>query len=167
MAAIEKHDIKTRLRKLRDRLAFEAPRARVRPATPPVLVERLNGALETVSSVCLLTTESGALEEIREDALVEGHLVLHEWERWLEQQSKGTGARARPGSEQRRHPRYDTNVSVRLQRHAVRGSGGSLSVATETIERPARNVSLDGIFVLAPPSISTTWPSAACCTCRW
>jgi hypothetical protein len=151
--AIENQDIKTRLRKLRDRLAFEAPRARVRPATPPELVERLNGALETVTSVCLLTAESGALEEIREDAIVEGHLVLHEWERWLELQSKGASNKPRPANEQqRRAPRYETNVSVKLQRHAVRGQGGTLAVATDTISRPARNVSLDGIFVLTTPA---------------
>jgi hypothetical protein len=151
MAAIENQDIKTRLRKLRDKLAFEAPRARVRSGTPPDLVERLNGALETVSSVCLLSAESGALEEIREDAIVEGHLVLHEWERWLEQQSKGA---VKPrANEQRRHPRVETNVSVKLQRHhTVRGTGNSLSVATDTITKPARNVSLDGIFVLATPA---------------
>jgi hypothetical protein len=150
MAASENQDVKTRLKKLRDRLAFEAPRARVRPATPPDLVERLNGALETVTSVCLLPAESGAIAEIQEDALVEGHLVLHEWERCLEMQTKGQ--QKRPGSEQRRVPRYETSVSVKLQRHAVRGKGGSLTVETDTISKPARNVSLDGIYVVAAPA---------------
>jgi hypothetical protein len=148
--ATEPQDIKTRLKKLRDKLAFEAPRARVRPATPPELVERLNGALETVTSVCLLPPGSGAIEEIQEDALVEGHLVLHEWERCLEMQTKPPPKRS--GSEQRRVPRYETNVSVKLQRHAIRGNGPSLSVATDTISKPARNVSLDGIYVLATPA---------------
>jgi hypothetical protein len=143
-------DIKTRLRKMRDKLAFEVPRARVRPATPPELVERLNAALETVTNVCLLTAASGTVEEIQEDALVEAHLVLHEWERCLELQNKPP--QKSRGTEQRRHPRLETNVSVKLQRHAVRGHGGTLSVETDTITKPARNVSLDGIYVLAAPA---------------
>jgi hypothetical protein len=150
-------ETKKKLRSLRDKLAIEAPRAKARPTTPPELLERLSGALEQVGAAYLLATSppqshsATLVEEMTEDAIVEAHLALHDWERLLAQQAEGQAARAKPrvGSflEQRQHVRQDTNVSVRLLRHAMTETGTGVALQTETTNRPARNVSLGGIFV--------------------
>jgi hypothetical protein len=161
MAAPAVDDLATRLRKLRDRLAAEEPRARARPSTPAELRRRLAATLELVSRVYLLDprqTPAETLEEVREDAVVEGHLVLHDWERFLAQEeAQQQKARSRvhtptplpPALTDRRvHHRHETNVAVRLLRYDVRQDGsGGLTLDTETSSRPARNVSLGGIFV--------------------
>src|SRR3954464_9612206 len=89
MTAID--ETKTQLRELRDRLSFELPRARVRPNTPTELVQRLQAALDTVKGAYAMHEASTAaaaeaVEEARQEAIVEGHLVLHDWERWTEAQ---------------------------------------------------------------------------------
>jgi hypothetical protein len=157
MAHVDPDDPRAKLRKLRDRLAVEAPRARAALSTPPEIAERLQSALDLVSSVYLLSTgataaTSAQLDEVYEDALVEAHLVLHDWERWLEQQRQKPASRTPPASPTRRqHERYDTNVSVRLLRHSVHADGtGGATLNSEATSRPARNVSLGGIFVAVP-----------------
>ena len=84
-------ETKTKLRELRNRLAFEPPRARMRPNTPKELAERLQAALDAVNGACAMpvaSTESAAeaIEEARQEAIVDAHLVLHDWERWAETQ---------------------------------------------------------------------------------
>jgi hypothetical protein len=136
---------KSELKKLRDRLAIEAPRARTRSGVPADLARRLQAALELVGAVYLLPP-SEALEEVGEDAVVEAHLVLHDWELCVEKEGersrKQTGPHA-SRSERRVHARQDINVSVEVVRHAV--SGGSSERAI--VVRPARNVSRGGIMV--------------------
>jgi hypothetical protein len=159
-------DPKAKLKALRDRLAIEAPRAQARPQAPPDLVRRLKSALELVSRVYLLTAaQTPALDEVREDALVEGLLVVSEWERWLtqEKQDKQQKPVARPWSspiDQRRHERLETNVTVKLLRHSLSDdTTGGVSLESATTSRPARNVSLGGIFVAIPkdelPQVTT------------
>jgi hypothetical protein len=156
-------ETKKKLRSLRDKLAAEAPRAKARAKTPPELIERLSGALEQVGSAYLLATSppqsshsSTLVEEVIEDAIVEAHLALHDWERLLAQQAEEQAARAKPRfgalAEQRQHHRQDTNVSVRLLRHAMTETGSGVALQTETTNRPARNVSLGGLFVNVPPT---------------
>lgn len=147
-------DTKAKLRKLRDKLAFEAPRAQTRPSTPPELVRRLTTALETVNAAFRLATGPApsspaaieAAEEVIEDAVVEAHVALHDWERLLQQTQSGKH-KAVPLSDRRQHPRQDTVVTVRLLRHALRDDGRAVDLTTETMNRPARNVSLGGMFV--------------------
>jgi hypothetical protein len=158
-------DTVTKLRTLRDRLAAEEPRARARANAPVELRRRLAATLELVGRVYLLdprTTAAATLEEVREDAVVEAHLVLHDWERWLASAELSQRARNRvatpvplspatPLAPNRRvHDRHETNVAVRLLRYALRDDGsGGVTLDTETSSRPARNVSAGGIFVTA------------------
>jgi hypothetical protein len=144
------------LRKLRDQLAVEAPRARTRPHAPPDIVQRLNAALELVSRVYLLTAApSGTIDEVLEDAVVEATLVISEWQRWLDEEKKKPAARPRamPSIDQRQHERFDVNVAVRLLRHSLRddGTGGGVTLDSATSDRAARNISLGGMFVAVPP----------------
>lgn len=156
-------ETRNKLRSLRDKLAMEAPRAKARATTPPELVERLQGALEQVSAAYLLETSppqasrsATVVEEVIEDAIVEAHLVLHDWERLLAQQAQGQAQRGKPRfgafGEQRQHVRQETNVSVRLLRHAMTETGSGVALQTETTNRPARNVSLGGLFVSVRPT---------------
>lgn len=147
-------DAKTKLRKLRDELAWLTSRARARPNTPPALLQRLEAAAELLNGVCLLGGGSGAvrtdtLDEIYEDALVEGHLALHDWERWVggdDQQKR----KARPVPAQRRqHERLEASVSVSLLRHGVRTVGTGAVAGTDAVRLTARNVSLGGMMVMA------------------
>jgi hypothetical protein len=143
-------DVRSKLKGLRDKLAFETPRAQSRPNVPAELIERLRAALEVVGQMYLLgaAPSSASLEEAYEDALVEGHLALSEWERWLAQEKR---PRARSswstGAERRQHDRQPTQVMVKLLRHSVRGQGPAYTLTTETASRPARNVSVGGIYV--------------------
>jgi hypothetical protein len=146
--------MKATLRTLRDRLALEVPRARARPDTPPDLVERLQAALDYVSGIFLLPSSSTssaakALDEAREDALVEGHLALHEWERLLESASQQKRRSQTPTPlDRRQHARQGVDVTVKLLRHQVRGGGfGENTLESEATSRQARNVSIGGIFV--------------------
>jgi hypothetical protein len=143
-------EAKAKLRALRQRLATEAPRAYTRPDTPAELRQRLQSALECVSGACFLDTNLGSpsTEEARDDALIEGHLALAEWERWLEQRHEHKPRRTPPPVDRRRHERYETGVLVKLLRYAVRESSGErMTLVAETASRPARNVSLGGILV--------------------
>jgi hypothetical protein len=163
MAAHADDDVMTKLRALRDRLAVEEPRARARPNVTVDLKRRLQETLELLGRAYLLdekSTSAAILEEVREDAVVEAHLVLHDWERWLaleeQRAQRAQQARARvptptPAPIDRRvHYRHDTNVAVKLLRYDVRENGaGGLTLDTETSSRPARNVSAGGIFVAA------------------
>lgn len=152
-------ELKSKLKQLRDRLAAEAPRAHARPSAPPALVERLDATLELVSGVYLAASTSssaGAILDVSEDAIAEGHLVLHEWERWLEREKEPKPTvRMRPVRlaelpNRRAHERYETGVSVRLLRYGVREQAGSVSIESAAVNRPARNVSTGGIFVAVP-----------------
>lgn len=146
-------DSKSKLRQLRDRLAAELPRARTRPNAPPSLIERLDAALEVVTSVYSLQGSSAStrtLDEVYEDAVVEAHLALHEWERWLEQehQQKKLRSRTLPSADRRAHERHDTDVTVKLLRYRVRADDfGDVTIDSEVASRPARNLSLGGLFV--------------------
>lgn len=151
-------ETKTRLRQLRDRLSFELPRARVRANTPTGIVERLQAALDAVNGAYALPAASTpsaaeALEEARQEAIVEAHLVLHDWERWSEAQRP---AKLKPQAPKpRRAPadgRHPGEVEVRLLRYrAHNGDGRESALADQaTVARAARNVSPEGIFVMVP-----------------
>src|SRR6476659_8919981 len=86
-------DPKLKLRKLRDRLAFEIARARGR-SIPPDLLRRLLSASELLVQIGEL---KNAPEEAYEDTIIEATLALHDWERWLEQGDKPK-AQARPAA---------------------------------------------------------------------
>ena len=137
---------KTNLRKLRDKLSFEAPRARSRAGTPPELIRRLQSTLELVTTACLLG-QSAAEEEVCEDALVEAHLVLHDWERCCRQADEKQKAPPLPSAADRRFQRQETSVSVKVSRHALSEDAAGPKVSTEITSRPARNVSMGGMFV--------------------
>jgi hypothetical protein len=147
-------ETRAKLRALRDKLAAELPRARIRAGAPGELAQRLESALAQVSGVYLLGVSTAApapagLDDAREDALVEGHLALHDWERWIEQEKQ---RRPKTTTYCRQHERQETNVEVRLLRYCLQ-DGGSLGtkLESESASRPARNVSLGGIFVAAAP----------------
>ena len=154
-------EVKAKLKELRDRLALETPRARTRPQVPAELTARLEAALQQVSGMYLLDAAPGAptkvasqaLADARDDALLEGHLALHDWERFVEQErEKRARARARPPTppplDRRLHARHDTQVAVKLLRYRVHdGPLGDVTLTSETASRPARNASLGGIFV--------------------
>lgn len=153
------NELKAKLKQLRDRLAVEAPRARIRPSAPSELVERLETTLALVSGIYLAATTSpsvDSLENASEDAIAEGHMVLHEWERWIEREKEPKPTvRMRPMRlgdlpDRRAHERYETGVSVQIIRHGVREQGGTASIESASVSRPARNVSTGGIFVAAP-----------------
>ncbi len=147
-------DAKTKLRKLRDQLAWETSRARARGNTPVTLLQRLEAAAELLSGVCLLGGGSGArrtdtLDEVYEDAIVEGHLALHDWERWVGADDPQK-RKARPATGQpRQHERVETSVSVSLLRHGVRTVGSGAVVGTDAVQLTGRNVSLGGMLVIA------------------
>jgi len=151
---MSKEDVKAKLRKLRDQLAFETPRARTRGNTPPALLERLEAASEVLNGVCRFgggaeAMRGDTLDELYEDAIVEGHLALHEWERWRdeENQQKRKVRPTLPLGQRRQHERHETSVLVSLARHGLHGGGGAVS--TDAVQLSARNVSLGGILVMA------------------
>jgi hypothetical protein len=152
MAATNDSDPKARLKQLRDKLAVEAPRARTNPVVPKELTQRMQSTLDSVSAAYLLavTPENRTIvEEAREDAIAEAHLVLHEWERWVEQrETNRVKPRASAIPDRRIHTRIDTSVTVRLLRYAIHSDDTTgTALEAETLQRPARNVSLGGIFV--------------------
>ena len=144
-------EVRATLRQLREKLAFEAPRAGARAGVPPELVERLRSTLAHLIEALNAPTGLGnddVLHELYEDAIVEGHLVLHDWERWLGQNEANKGApRPTRPAERRQHPRQELGVTVTLLRHSVRENEREVTLASETASRRARNVSLGGIFV--------------------
>jgi hypothetical protein len=146
MAQPDSGSTKAKLRKLRDKLSFEGPRARARPGTPPELIRRLQTTLELLSAACMLG-QSEAEEEVCEDALVEAHLVLHDWERVLEQAEGKPKPAPVPSAADRRFIRQETSVSVKVSRHAVHEGAQGPTLSTEITSRPARNVSAGGMFV--------------------
>lgn len=145
---------KGKLRHLRDRLAFEAPRARIRPAVPTDLIQRLGSALELVSGAYLVATSgvaAGPVEEMEEDALTEGYLALSEWDRWLEREKVPAVNPLKRTENRRKHERAPTTITVRLLRlTASEQATGGVTLDAKTATRPARNVSLGGIFVSLP-----------------
>jgi hypothetical protein len=145
-------EAKAKLKALRDRLALEAPRARARSNIPPDLGSRLAMVLDRVSGAYLMLASKGASEEaldgMVEDVLVEAHLALHELERYAEVSPPLTPKPRLSGVERRVHPRHDTDVKVQLLRFNIKNDGlPGAALEAETIKRPARNVSLGGIFV--------------------
>jgi hypothetical protein len=150
MAEVE--EPKTRLRALRDRLAVEAPRARARPTVPAELVARLQSALDCASHLlgAAAALSSPALDEARDDALIEGHLALHDWELFIEQERKRAQTTPLARINRRQHERQETTVGVNLRRYRVRDGGrGDMTLDSEVANRPARNISAGGVFVLA------------------
>jgi hypothetical protein len=138
-------DPKLKLRKLRDRLAFEIARARGR-SIPPDLLRRLLSASELLVQIGEL---KNAPEEVYEDTIIEATLALHDWERWLEQADKPK-AQARPAApgpqsmiDRRQSERQEAQASVRILRYVVEEG----TVEADSITRPARNVSLGGLAV--------------------
>ena len=149
-------ETKIKLRELRDRLSFELPRARVRANTPHALVERLQAALDAVNGAYAMPAASTpsaaeALEEARQEAIVEAHLVLHEWERWAETQRQPKLKAQAPKPRRADDARQPGDVRVTLLRYrAQNGDGREIPFADATALRAARNVSADGIFVTMP-----------------
>src|SRR6185312_7011600 len=135
-------ETKRKLRELRDRLSFELPRARVRPNMPAELVARLQAALDAVNGAYAMPAAStasaaDALDEAREEAIVEAHLALHDWERWTETQRQPKPRRAVDARQSR-------EVEVRLLRYrAQNGDGREVALADTPAARAARNVSAD------------------------
>ncbi len=153
--ANDDEDPRAKLRALRDKLAFEAPRAQARAKTPPDLAKRLKAALDQVNAAHRLATSSDShvseevAAEVIDDAIVEAHMALHDWERLIERQEE-QAQRARQQvalTDRRQSTRQDTDVTVRLLRHAMNESGSGVALETETANRAARNVSMGGIFV--------------------
>jgi hypothetical protein len=142
-------DPKQKLRKLRDRLAFETARARGRNV-PPDLLRRLLSAAELVAQIGEL---KAAPDEVFEDAFIEATLALHEWERWLEQADgpkPKTPLRPTTGSnpiDRRQTERLEAQATVRILRYVVDEG----TVEADSVVRQARNVSLGGIAVSLAP----------------
>jgi hypothetical protein len=149
-------ETKTNLRALRDRLSVELPRARVRPNTPTELVQRLQAACDAVNGAYAMPAASTAsaveaLEEARQEAIVEAHLVLHEWERWAETQRQPKLKAQPPKLKRTPDGRQSGDVEVTLLRYrAQNGDGREMALSEITTARTARNVSTDGIFVTMP-----------------
>jgi len=143
-------ELKVTLRKLRDKLAFEAPRVQTRPGVPAELAIRMQTTLRRLGAALSSTGAPQELEELYEDVLVEAHLTLHEWERATAQAAPERG-RPSVGApvDRRQHARQDTQVTVKLLRHGVRQDGRSGTLEPETVSRAARNASLGGILVAA------------------
>jgi hypothetical protein len=149
-------ELRSKLRGLRDKVAFEAPRAHARPGTPPDIDRRLQSTLQRI--VAALTApptvgEPSVFEELCDDIVVEAHLVLHEWERWQEESAASPKAKPRSpltGADRRVHTRHETNVFVQILRHGLHGEDRSTRLDSESVKRPARNVSLGGMFVTLP-----------------
>jgi len=151
MAATD--ETKTKLRELRDRLAFELPRARVRPNTPMELVERLETALAAVHGAYAMPAASTAsaaeaVEEARQEAIVDAHLALHDWERWAESQRQPRLRPQPPRPRRTSDARPPGDVEVTLLRYRTHnGDGREIAFADATAARWARSLSADGIFV--------------------
>jgi hypothetical protein len=143
---------KAKLKAMRDRLAATVPRARARGNTPPAMLKRLHGTFKHVNDLyqVLVTRTANAvtLGEAVDDALIESQMLLDELDA---QPTDAPQPLPRPHlfvRERREHERYDTRVVVRLLRHSVHvDPAGAVSLTAATASRPARNVSLGGIFV--------------------
>lgn len=144
---------KARLKVLRDKLAAAVPRARVKVSTPPDFMRRLEAASAQVAKTYLLVVANKVaaetLDDLVDDTLVEGHLLLSEWER-IAELSTPHRANLRPPAtiDRRQFERHETSVTVKLLRHSVRSDRDvAVALETETLQRAARNVSHGGIFV--------------------
>jgi hypothetical protein len=153
-------DIKLQLRGLRDRLALEVPRAHARYQAPPELMRRLLLSSETAARVFQLLGPSGAvpddLEEAATDAIVEARLALEAWAEWCGRPAQAPRPHTTPvlgtplgGADRRQHERHEIAVTVRLLRHVVREGAPRPALDIDSASRPARNVSLGGISVIA------------------
>jgi hypothetical protein len=159
MAEIDGGSSKSKLRRLRDLLAFELRRAQGRETCPPELLRRLVTAAELLESVCALKSSpdnAEQLEEVYSDALVEAHLAMHDWERFRKQEDAALAkprAQSRPTPPPRVHPRVEIDVSVKLRRFSVHEVGGAgMTVEAHTTSLPARNISIGGLYVVAKGS---------------
>ncbi len=153
------NDLNAKLRALRDQLAVETPRAKGLQRTPPDLVRRLQAALDCASGVCMLTsvmkgamamTESPVVAVARGNALIQAHLALHDWERWLAAEDHDARSSAPVAANRRRHVRYETDVAVKLVRRARQGGPALPLLPSDEAVRAARDVSLGGLFVAVP-----------------
>jgi len=158
MAEIDGGSTKSKLRRLRDLLAFELRRAQGRETCPPDLLRRMVTAAELLESVCALKSSpdnAEQLEEVYSDALVEAHLAMHDWERFRKQEDVALQKprSPRPTPVPRAHPRVDIDVSVKLRRFSVHEvSGAGMTVEAHTTSLPARNISAGGLYVVAKGS---------------
>src|SRR6266542_4262235 len=148
------NDLNAKLRALRDQLAVETPRAKGLQRTPPDLVRRLQAALDCASGVCMLTsvmkgamamTESPVVAVARGNALIQAHLALHDWERWLAAEDHDARSSAPVAANRRRHVRYETDVAVKLVRRARQGGPALPLLPSDEAVRAARDVSLGGL----------------------
>jgi hypothetical protein len=144
-------DPRRRLRELRDKLAFEAPRAKARPSSPPEMAERLQSTLDWINELLAApppaTPAAGeAVAEAREEALVEAHLALHEWQRWLERDTQPK-SKAFASADRRQHERHQVDIEVRLVRRRRQSDSREVAL-TDVPPQRARNVSLSGILVM-------------------
>jgi len=152
---MERDQIKADLRTVRDQLAFEGSRARAQAQAPAALGGRLGEAADLVGRVFLLLSDapaggvSAALDELCADALAEARLALGDWEAWRASQRQKPRAPVLPPAERRQHQRHETTASVTIMRHTVSREGVGVELRTDSASRPARNVSLGGMFVAA------------------
>ncbi len=142
--------IKSQLKKLRDDLAAQSQRALTFASAPSELSGRLRDTSQHIASVYLKvcapgTVPSDVLDELCDDALVEGALTLNDWSTWVDQHGK---PRAAPGAERRVHARDPSTVSIKLLRHHIRGEGADATVDDQAVDRLTKDVSSGGAFVL-------------------
>jgi hypothetical protein len=144
-------ELRPKLRSLRDRLAAAAPRLQIRADAPAELRRAIQSAQAQVDGLlrALLTPSKRPdnFDEAVEDLVAEATLLLHQCERLA-----ATKAKLAPsGSERRQHERTAVDLQVRLLRHALRSDDSDHALlTTETVSRPARNISTGGIFVTLP-----------------
>jgi hypothetical protein len=142
--------LRVTLRQLRDKVNTEAQRSRVRTGAPAELVKRFPTILHRIGSALAASAigkEESVLVELYEDTVAEANLALIEWERWMGEVDSKKQQKMPVGAERRQHTRHDTGVTVRLLHHEVREDEQSVTLESETVSRPARNVSLGGMLV--------------------
>lgn len=142
--------LRATLRQLRDKVSNESQRARVRSGAPAELIKRLPTILHRIGSALSASSvgkDESVLIELYEDTVAEANLALIEWERWLGEADSKKQQKMPVGAERRQHTRHETGVTVRLLHHEVREDEQSVTLESETVSRPARNVSLGGMLV--------------------
>lgn len=148
---------KAQLKKLRDDLVAQSQQARTFPLAPAELVRRLHNVATRVGAAYQqcnspFTQRTPEVEEVFDDALVEGHLALSDWNSWVAQhQPRKSHPAAVATPERRVHQRDHTILSIKLMNHHLRDDGLALVVDDETVDCPTRDVSLGGAFVLIAP----------------
>jgi hypothetical protein len=145
--------LRATLRQLRNKVDTEAQRVRVRKGAPAELIKRFPTILHRIGSALAASSigkEESVLIELYEDTVAEANLALLEWERWLGEADSKKQGKMPVGAERRVHTRHETGVTVRLLHHEVREDEQSVTLESETVSRPARNVSLGGMLVEVP-----------------